>query len=56
MKSKAKTGCNVIGFKSFDGDYMINPPDSTQISPGSKIFVLGNPEQISELNQIFGIK
>jgi len=56
MKSKAQTGCNVIGFKSTDGDYMINPPNETEIVPGSKIFVLGNPEQISTLNKIFGIK
>ena len=56
LREKAMTGCNVIGFKSRSGDYMINPSDETSIVPGSKLFVLGNPEQIKELNQIFGIK
>lgn len=56
LRERAMTGCNVIGFKSKDGDYMINPPDDIEIVPGSKLFVLGNPEQIKELNQIFGIK
>jgi voltage-gated potassium channel len=56
LKEKSMVGCNVIGFKSKNGDYMINPPDSIEIIPGSKLFVLGSPEQISTLNQTFGIK
>lgn len=56
LQERAMTGCNVIGFKSKDGNYMINPPDDIVIDPGSKLFVLGNPEQIKELNKIFGIK
>ena len=47
--------CNIIGYKSSDGNYEINPNDETAIVPGSKLFVLGNPEQIQSLNQIFGI-
>ena len=31
------------------------PSDDIAIVPGSKLFVLGNPEQIQSLNQIFGI-
>ncbi len=52
----AMVSCNVIGFKSKDGEYHINPSDDTEILPGSKLFVLGNPDQIKELNDIFGIK
>ncbi|MGV6860333.1 MAG: potassium channel family protein [Putridiphycobacter sp.] len=55
LKNKAMTGCNVIGYKSHEGSYIINPPDMTKITPGSKLFVLGNPEQIKALNQKFGI-
>jgi len=56
LKEKSMAGCNVIGFKSKIGDYMINPPDSTEITPGSKLFVLGSPEQIMTLNKKIGIK
>ena len=56
LKSRAMAGCNVIGFKSKDGDYIINPADTTEINSDSKLFVLGSPEQIAELNKKFGIK
>ena len=56
LKKRAMTGCNVIGYKSKDGEYQINPPDTIEIVPGSKLFVLGNPDQIKALNEIFGIK
>jgi len=56
LKKRAMTGCNVIGYKSKNGEYQINPPDTIEIVPGSKLFVLGNPEQIKALNEIFGIK
>ncbi|HIP36930.1 MAG TPA: potassium channel protein [Crocinitomix sp.] len=55
LKQKAMAGCNVIGIKKSDGEYIINPPNSTKITPGSKLFVLGNPEQIRLLNEKFGI-
>ena len=47
--------CNIIGFKGADGEYVINPSDDTGIVPNSKLFVLGNPDQIKKLNRIFGI-
>ena len=47
--------CNIIGFKGPDGQYVINPSEETGIVPNSKLFVLGNPEQIKKLNRIFGI-
>ena len=47
--------CNIIGFKNTKGEYEINPSDDTSIVPNSKLFVLGNPEQIKQLNRIFGI-
>lgn len=47
--------CNIIGFKTSTGEYLINPSNDVEILPNSKIFVLGNPEQIKKLNGIFGI-
>jgi len=47
--------CNIIGYKDPEGNYVINPSNDIAIVPGSKLFVLGNPEQINVLNEVFGI-
>ena len=49
------TGCNIVGYKTPDGDFIVNPKPDILLVPGSKLFVLGKPEQISEINKIFGI-
>jgi len=50
---RRKTGCTVIGFKTPENEYVINPePDTTLIS-NSKLIVLGNSEQILKLNKLF---
>ena len=51
-----RIGVNIIGFKTSDGHYIINPGADTQIVPNSKLFVLGNRQQIKLLNRIFGIQ
>lgn len=43
--------CNIIGFKKASGEYIINPSMDIEIVPNSKLFVLGNPDQISNLNE-----
>ena len=48
--------CNIIGFKNANGDFLINPNDDTEIMPNCKIIVLGSGDEISKLNQIFGIE
>ncbi len=50
---KKKTGATVIGFKSHDGEFVINPPDSTLLEEKSSLLVLGNTEQILKVNQLF---
>ncbi|WP_369997996.1 TrkA family potassium uptake protein [Winogradskyella sp.] len=52
---RQKTGCTVIGFKDAKGDYVVNPEASTKLVPGSKIIVLGRPEQIERLNSEYNI-
>ncbi len=56
LKDRSLSGCNVIGYRSEAGEYIINPPLDLKILPNSKLFVLGNSEQIKKLNTIFGIK
>ena len=50
------TGCNVIGYKDENGNYHINPEADQKLVPGSKIIVLGKPEQIQKLNYTYNIK
>ena len=52
---RRKTGCTVIGFKDPKGDYLVNPEADTMLVPGSKIIVLGRPEQIEHLNSEYNI-
>ncbi|MBO6880328.1 MULTISPECIES: potassium channel family protein [Winogradskyella] len=52
---RKKTGCTVIGFKDAKGDYVVNPEASTKLVAGSKIIVLGRPEQIQRLNSEYNI-
>ncbi|GAO43620.1 potassium channel family protein [Flavihumibacter petaseus] len=44
-----KTGVNCIGVRDKDGKFLINPPDSTRIVLGMKVFVLGTKEQIEHM-------
>ena len=52
---RRKTGCTVIGFKDGKGEYLVNPEADTKLIPGSKIIVLGRPEQIEKLNSEYNI-
>lgn len=55
LEEYSQSGCNVIGFRSEEGEYTINPSNDQKILPNSKLFVLGNPEQIEKLNTVLGI-
>lgn len=46
---RQKTGCTIIGLKTPEGDYVINPGGELELTPNSRLFVLGNPEEIQEL-------
>lgn len=52
---RKRTGCTIIGYIAPDGDYIINPEADLQLESKSKVIVLGRPEQIMKLNEIFQI-
>lgn len=52
---RKKTGCTIIGYIAPDGDYIINPEADMELEPKSKVIVLGRPEQIRKLNEMFHI-
>ena len=50
---RKRTGCSVIGFKTEDNDYIVNPEVDTKLVSGSKLILLGRPEQIDKLQTLF---
>lgn len=53
LEIKKQTGATIVGFKTKDGSYIINPDESTRIEEHSSLFVLGNAQQIKNVNAIF---
>ena len=49
------TGCSIIGYKSPEGNYIINPEASQMLKTGSMLIVIGRPEQIENLHKEFAI-
>ncbi|MEI7594378.1 MAG: NAD-binding protein [Bacteroidota bacterium] len=47
------SGANIIGFKTSSGELIVNPTANTVLLPNTKLFVLGNSEQISKMKTIF---
>ena len=52
---RRKTGCNIIGYKDEKGEYIVNPEANLELAPQSKLIVLGRPEQIKVLNEVYNI-
>lgn len=50
---RKQTGCTVIGYKTPNKDYVINPEATITLKPNSCLIVLGRPEQITKLRELF---
>ncbi len=50
---RRKTGCTVIGFKTPEKQFIVNPDASMKMVPNSKLFVIGKPEEIDKLHKFF---
>jgi voltage-gated potassium channel len=48
-----RTGCTIIGYVDPTGNYIINPDPDLTMEPKGKVIVLGRPEQIRKLNDMF---
>jgi len=49
---RKRAGANIIGFKTPEGKYIINPPPETRVIHNSKLFVLGTPNQIKAMKEM----
>ncbi len=45
-------GSNIIGFKTLEGEYIINPSPNVKLKEGTKIFILGTAEQAEKMRNI----
>ncbi len=52
LEIRNRSGANIIGFKTGNGEYIINPSADTKIIPDAKLFVLGTTEQINKLKEL----
>ncbi|MFB6305908.1 MAG: cation:proton antiporter regulatory subunit, partial [Flavobacteriales bacterium] len=52
MNIRWETGCTIIGIKTADEQYFINPDPETSLKEGIKLFFLGTAEQIRKLKDI----
>ena len=52
---RGKTGANIVGFKTPEGEFIINPSPNTIMIPNTKIFVLGTPDQIQKMKQLINV-
>lgn len=52
LKIRKKTGANIIGLKSPEGEFILNPSPDLKVSSATKLFVLGTPEQIENMKKI----
>ena len=53
LNIRKKTGCLVIGFKTANDEYIINPGTDVVLEPGSHLIILGNIDQIEKLHELF---
>ncbi|MAP54571.1 potassium channel protein [Altibacter sp.] len=52
---RKKTGCSIIGYKSPQGEYIVNPEPSLIIKKNSKLILIGRPNQIDNLKQLYNV-
>ncbi len=55
IEKRYKTGARIIGFKTPENITIVNPSSETELVPKSKLFVLGNPNQIKKLKSALHI-
>ncbi|MBT8261735.1 MAG: potassium channel protein [Bacteroidia bacterium] len=52
---RKKTGCSIIGYKGPDGEYVVNPEPSLKIEKESKLILIGRPDQIRNLMELYNV-
>ncbi len=53
LEIRNKTGANIVGFKTHDGEYIINPNPETLLTTNAKLFILGSVDQLQLFKTTF---
>jgi voltage-gated potassium channel len=49
---RKRTGANIIGIKTTEGEFILNPSAEIRVKKGTKLFVLGTSEQINNMKKM----
>ncbi len=49
---REKTGVNIVGIKTDEGNFIFNPSPDFELNPNDQLFVMGSPEQIGRIKDI----
>lgn len=52
---RKKTGCSIIGYKTPDGEYIVNPEPTMRLQKDSKLILIGRPNQIESLKEHYQV-
>ncbi len=52
---RKETGCSIIGYKTPEGEYIVNPEPSLVLKRDSKLILIGRPQQIEKLKKIYHV-
>ena len=55
LNQEKLTGVSIIGYKTPEGAYVVNPGEDILMVPESSLFVLGNEEQLAKLKSLFSL-
>lgn len=53
LNIRSRTGVLVLGIRMADGQYEVNPSADKVVSAGSRLYLLGSPEQLVEFHKTF---
>lgn len=52
---RKKTGCSIIGYKTPQGEYIVNPEPSLILKKNSKLVLIGRPNQIENMKEMYNV-
>ena len=52
---RKKTGCSIIGYKTPQGNYIVNPEPTLVLQKDSKLILIGRPNQIESLKKTYHV-
>ena len=52
---RKKTGCSIIGYRTPNGEYIVNPEADLVLQQGSKLILIGRPFQIDNLKRLYNV-